>query len=271
MLTSRILALALFASHFTRFVFVVAGIHFILSYALLWRQNCEYFEGAPIKQKLFRCAIAYVHMFCFFPLEGKNTRKWGYPYYIVTFIENSAIVLLWNFVASYNLKFRITMLTAEWTTFAIGIASLVLFYRCFHPSSYLTTERSARQIQSVTENGSMHQSSSTCNVNDVWGNRIWFFSGVVQTRSLSNDSFLPPTENYEYNTNKKLAIKSVCVTAACHFINIDNLKKALEKYCDVFRGGHFMFVTLVVLVHKHPPPHPPSTPRQYKKVPQCHI
>lgn len=167
MLTSRILALALFASHFTRFVFVVAGIHFILSYALLWRQNCEYFEGAPIKQKLFRCAIAYVHMFCFFPLEGKNTRKWGYPYYIVTFIENSAIVLLWNFVASYNLKFRITMLTAEWTTFAIGIASLVLFYRCFHPSSYLTTERSARQIQSVTENGSMHQSSSTCNVNDV--------------------------------------------------------------------------------------------------------
>lgn len=187
MLTSRILALALFASHFTRFVFVVAGIHFILSYALLWRQNCEYFEGAPIKQKLFRCAIAYVHMFCFFPLEGKNTRKWGYPYYIVTFIENSAMVLLWNFVASYNLKFRITMLTAEWTTFAIGIASLVLFYRCFHPSSYLTTERSARQIQSVTENGSMHQSSSTCNVNDVWEKRIWFFPGVVQIRSLSND------------------------------------------------------------------------------------
>ena len=100
---------------------------------------------------------------------------------------------------------------------------------------------------------------------------MWFFSGVVQTRNLSNDSFLPPTENYEYKTNKKLAIKIVCVTAACHFINIDNLKKALGKYCDIFRGGHFMFVTLVVLVHKHPLPHPPSTPRQYKKEFQCHI
>lgn len=167
MLTSRILALALFASHFTRFVFVVAGIRLILSYALLWRQKCEYFEGAPIKQELFRCAIAYVHMFCFFPLEGKNTRKWGYPYYILTLIENSTIVLLWNFVARYNLKFRITMLTAEWTTFAIGIASLVLFYRCFHPSFYLPTERSARQVQNVAENGSMHQSSLTCNVSHV--------------------------------------------------------------------------------------------------------
>lgn len=167
MLTSRILALALFASHFTHFVFVVAGIRLILSYALLWRQKCEYFEGAPIKQELFRWAIAYVHMFCFFPLEGKNTRKWGYPYYILTLIENSTIVLLWNFVARYNLKFRITMLTAEWTTFAIGIASLVLFYRCFHPSFYLPTERSARQVQNVAENGSMHQSSLTCNVSHV--------------------------------------------------------------------------------------------------------
>lgn len=134
MLTSRILALAVFASHFTRFVFVIVGIHFAASYALLWRQECEYFEGEPIKQKVFRFAIAYVHIFCFFPLEGKNTRKWGYPFYILTLIENSAMVLLWNFLPSYGLKFRIAMLTTEWATFVIGIVSLVLFYRCFHPS-----------------------------------------------------------------------------------------------------------------------------------------
>ena len=134
MLTSRILALAVFASYFTRFVFVIVGIHFAASYVLLWRQECEYFEGEPIKQKVFRFAIAYVHIFCFFPLEGKNTRKWGYPFYILTFIENSLMVLLWNFLTTYGLKFRIAMLTTEWATFAIGIVSLILFYRCFHPS-----------------------------------------------------------------------------------------------------------------------------------------
>ena len=134
MLTSRILALAVFASHFTRFVFVIVGIHFAASYVLLWRQECEYFEGEPIKQKVFRFAIAYVHIFCFFPLEGKNTRKWGYPFYMLTLIENSIMVLLWNFLTSYGLKFRIAMLTTEWATFVIGIVSLVLFYRCFHPS-----------------------------------------------------------------------------------------------------------------------------------------
>lgn len=161
MLTSRILALALFASYFTRFVFVVAGVHFAFSYALLWRQKCEYFEGEPIKQKFFRFAVAYVHMFCFFPLEGKNTRKWGYPYYIFTFIENIVMILLWNFVTSYDLEFRITMLTAEWITFAIGIVSLVLFYRCFHPSHNLTAEGSARQIQGVNENGTIHTAVNT--------------------------------------------------------------------------------------------------------------
>ncbi|XP_078349287.1 XK-related protein 6-like [Oculina patagonica] len=134
MLTSRILALAVFASHFTRFVFIVVAIHFAASYALLWRQECEYFEDEPVKQKFFRFAIAYVHMFCFFPLEGKNTRKWGYPYYILNLIEDTVMVLLWNFLTSYDLKFRIVILTTEWGTFLIGIVSLVLFYRCFHPS-----------------------------------------------------------------------------------------------------------------------------------------
>ena len=134
MLTSRILALALFASYFTRFVFVVVGIHFVASFALLWRQECEYFEGEPIKQTFFRCAIAYVHVFCFFPLEGKNTRMWGYPYYALILIENVIMVIWWTLVTDYDLKFRVVMLTTEWGTFLIGLIALILFYRLFHPA-----------------------------------------------------------------------------------------------------------------------------------------
>lgn len=135
MLTSRILALALFASYFARYVFVVVGIHFLVSYGLLWRQECEYFESEPIKQKFFRCAIAYVHVFCFFPLEGKDTRRFGYPYYILVLIENIVMVSWWTRVTDYCLQFKIAMLIAECVTFFIGIVSLTLFYRCFHPSA----------------------------------------------------------------------------------------------------------------------------------------
>lgn len=134
MLTSRILALALFASYFTRFVFVVVAIHFVASCALLWRQECEYFEGEVVKQTFFRCAIAYVHVFCFFPLEGKNTRRWGYPYYLLILIENAIMVIWWTFVTDYGPKFRVAMLLTEWVTFFIGLIALILFYRFFHPT-----------------------------------------------------------------------------------------------------------------------------------------
>jgi len=136
MLASRILALALFASCSRRYVFVVVGIHFLVSYVLLWRQECEYFESQPIKQKFFRCAIAYVHVFCFFPLEGKDTRRFGYPYYVLVLIENIVMVTWWTFVTTeYSLQFKIAMVLAECLTFFTGIVSLTLFYRCFHPSA----------------------------------------------------------------------------------------------------------------------------------------
>lgn len=136
MLASRILALALFASCSRPYVFVVVGIHFLVSYVLLWRQECEYFESQPIKQKFFRCAIAYVHVFCFFPLEGKDTRRFGYPYYVLVLIENIVMVTWWTFVTTeYSLQFKIAMVLAECLTFFTGIVSLTLFYRCFHPSA----------------------------------------------------------------------------------------------------------------------------------------
>lgn len=135
MLTSRILALALFASYFAPYVFVVVAIHFVASYALLWRQECEYFEGEPIKQKFFRFAIAYLHVFCFFPLEGKDTRRFGYPYYVLTLIENVVMVIWWTFVTEYGFEFKVAMLITEGGTFLIGVLSLMLFYRYFHPSA----------------------------------------------------------------------------------------------------------------------------------------
>ena len=134
MLASRILALALFASYFTRLVFVVVGLHFVACYIMLCRQECEYFEEEPMKQRFFRCAISYVHVFCFFPLEGKNTRKWGIPYYLLTFLENGVMVLLWNFVAEYNRTFRTIAISTESATFFIGLLALLSFYCCFHPS-----------------------------------------------------------------------------------------------------------------------------------------
>lgn len=134
MLVARILALVLFAYSFKEFVFIIVGIHFLFSFFLLLGQPDYYFEEKSARDRLLRCAFTCINTFCFFPLAGENTRKWAIPYYIVTFIENSIMVLLWNFYSDFRKVFRTIMVMTEWGTFLIGVASVLLYYGAFHPS-----------------------------------------------------------------------------------------------------------------------------------------
>ena len=134
MLAARILALVLFAHSFKQLVFVIVAIHFLFSFILLLRQPDNYFEKCSPRDILLRCAFICINTFCFFPLAGETTRKWGIPYYVVTFIENSLMVVLWNFYSDFGQVFKVALLVTEWGTFLIGLVSVLLYYGIFHPS-----------------------------------------------------------------------------------------------------------------------------------------
>lgn len=133
MLVSRILALVLFASLYKAMVFVVVGIHLVFSHLLLLKQPNRYFSKG-LDKLLLRCAFTFINVFCFFPLAGKNTRDWGIPYYIVTFAENSMLVLLWYFRSDGTQLLKAIMLVTEWGAFVFGLLSVLLYYGVFHPS-----------------------------------------------------------------------------------------------------------------------------------------
>ena len=144
MLVSRILALALFASIFKEYTFVLVGLHYVLFFGILQKQQCEYFENNSVKQNLFKLAVAYVHIFSFFPLVPNNTRNWGLIYYVITFLENTAMVVLWAVYTDFGLTFMTVVVVAEGTSFALGVVALVLYHCCFRPSlgqRELSTER----------------------------------------------------------------------------------------------------------------------------------
>ena len=135
MVASRILALALFASLYQAWVFAVVCVHLLFSYLLLRGQPIVYFkEGSVFDKTILKFAFTFVNVFCFFPLAGKATRKWGGPYYMVTFIENSILVLMWYFYSDWKHCFKVMMLIAEWSLFLFGLLSLLVYYRVFHPS-----------------------------------------------------------------------------------------------------------------------------------------
>ena len=158
MLVSRILALVLFASNFQHFVFVAVGIHLLFSYFLLRRQPDKYFEEGSLRDILLRCAFICINVFCFFPLEGERTRKWGIPYYLMTFTENSIMVLLWYFLSDFDKRFKMIMLITEWGTFLLGLVSLLLYYGVFHPSLKV------RKNTVRTDTGDAQQNTLSLNV-----------------------------------------------------------------------------------------------------------
>lgn len=138
MITSRLQAIALFANVFKELVFVTVAVHLIVSCFLIFLQKGDYFSPRSARDILYRSAFCFINIFCFFPLEGKRTRRWAIPYYMVIFVENSFFTLMWYFSSEFSKTFKITMLIVSWTTFSLGIVCLLLYYGFFHPSRSVT-------------------------------------------------------------------------------------------------------------------------------------
>lgn len=144
MLIARILALVLFAIRFKHYVFIIVAIHLLFSLVLIHGQPDNYFREGSLRDKLLRFAFSCINTFCFFPLAGEKTRRWALPYYVVTFIENSVLVLLWYFYSDLGQVFKIVMAATAWGSFLLGSVSVLLFYGVFHPS-----KRNSRNVETA--------------------------------------------------------------------------------------------------------------------------
>lgn len=134
MIIARLQAFALFANVFKELVFVTVAVHLIFSCFLIFLQKDDYFSPRSVRDILFRSAFCCINIFCFFPLEGKRTRRWAIPHYMLIFVENSVFTLMWYLYSEFSKTFKITMLIVSWATFSLGIVSLLLYYGFFHPS-----------------------------------------------------------------------------------------------------------------------------------------
>ena len=134
MIIARLQAFALFANVFKELVFVTVAVHLIFSCFLIFLQKDDYFSPRSVGDILFRSVFCCINIFCFFPLEGKRTRRWAIPHYMLIFVENSVFTLMWYLYSEFSKTFKITMLIVSWATFSLGIVSLLLYYGFFHPS-----------------------------------------------------------------------------------------------------------------------------------------
>lgn len=137
--SSRVVAMVLFASYFKQWLFVAVGAHWIIMTMWLICQRtrfCTDEDGNehPYREKLFSAVIGFIYIFCFFNTREGMTRKRVVLFYSIILVENSLFVSMWYPHRTFRGIMAITALGVVWGGLVFGIVCMLIYYRFYHPS-----------------------------------------------------------------------------------------------------------------------------------------
>lgn len=137
MLTSRIVALALFASHFQHWTLLAVFGHWLLMAMWLACQRTQFCVDEtgrehPWKERIFNSLIAFIYVFSFFNTKEGMTRKRVVLYYSVMLVENSLLISMWYPNRNLNTIMTYSALSVVWGGFLLGLFFMIIYYRCYH-------------------------------------------------------------------------------------------------------------------------------------------
>ena len=139
MVTSRVVALVLFASYFQKWLFVALGVHWLIMTTWLICQRtrfCTDEDGNehPYREKFFCAVIGFMYILCFFNTREGMTRKRVVLFYSIMLVENSLFVSMWYPHKTFQGIMAFSALGIVWGGLLFGILCMVLYYRFYHPS-----------------------------------------------------------------------------------------------------------------------------------------
>ncbi|XP_013775682.2 XK-related protein 4-like [Limulus polyphemus] len=137
---ARVLSLALFASEYGYWMFPVCIGHWgIMTVWVMHQQtsfcDSETGEKRQCEEYLFNMAIGAVYLFCFLNVKDEPTRLKYLAYYIIVFIENSLMIILWYLRTDPSVWYHLPALICVFLSFSLGITFMLLFYRFCHPET----------------------------------------------------------------------------------------------------------------------------------------
>lgn len=140
--SSRILALVVYASAFEYWIFLVVTLHWLCMFLWLLFQHQEESDSSSIdmpSKVLWSFILSYVYNFSYINVEEKaRTRLKAAIYYSVTFTENVLLVSLWMTSIRASLDFdpeqRRDVVLSVVLSFFGGLFFMLIYYRLFHTS-----------------------------------------------------------------------------------------------------------------------------------------
>nr|CAB3263177.1 uncharacterized protein LOC104265836 [Phallusia mammillata] len=134
MVAGRIIAIVLFATVFQEWTLLILGVHWLIMTAWVVAQDTD-FCNSWWEERLFNTVIGFIYIFCFFNMKEGRSRFRAIFYYIVVLTENTVMILLWWPQRTEGMWYNIPALFAVWGGFILGISSMLLYYKYFHPAS----------------------------------------------------------------------------------------------------------------------------------------
>jgi hypothetical protein len=143
LIAPRVLAMAIFASTFRSWFFMIIFTHWLIMYFWILRLKTnycltsqdEYNAREEIFEKFYNCICAFIYVFCYFNLKAGHTRLRYIIYYLIFYSENCLFCISY-FLYSNETKFlyKLVMMLIVIFGFWIAITFQIVYYLYCHPS-----------------------------------------------------------------------------------------------------------------------------------------
>ncbi len=165
-LSSRMIALVLFSSVAPKSIFIIMSTHWLLMFLWIRYQKTD-FCVTKWEECLYNAVIAIIYCFCFLNLKEGKSRYRAFIFYNIMFVENVIFLSIYLYLSVYsdesllifNSKYSVYLVLATIICFIIGIISMILFYRFFHPSGPI-------HLNSTQSNDSLTKSQINKTINN---------------------------------------------------------------------------------------------------------
>ncbi|XP_019633244.1 PREDICTED: uncharacterized protein LOC109476675 [Branchiostoma belcheri] len=133
MVSSRVLALAMFASVYKEWICVVIGVHWLLMTIWVCVQKTDFCD-TWWEERLFNAVVGVIYCFCFFNIKEGRTRRHIVGFYTIMLLENSALMAAWYPFRKLGVWYNIPVMMAVWGGFLIGAITMTMYYNYCHPN-----------------------------------------------------------------------------------------------------------------------------------------
>jgi len=132
-ITARVLALSLFATAMPLWIGPLCAAHWLVmaSWVIFQRTTAC---NTQCEEFLFALVLGVIYIFMFFNAKEERTRYKYVLYYGFSFLENTAIILVWFFHTPSTTWYVLPALAGHYLTFILGLLFMLCYYLWFHPT-----------------------------------------------------------------------------------------------------------------------------------------